>query len=43
MNDEPVIITKHGKPVMAALSLETLSILCDRLSLIPEYEKAAKY
>ncbi len=35
--DEPVIITKHGKPVMAALSfeqyeslLETLSILCDR-------------
>ncbi|NEU76778.1 type II toxin-antitoxin system Phd/YefM family antitoxin [Hassallia byssoidea VB512170] len=43
LNDEPVIITKHGKPVMAALSLETLSIVCDRLSLIPEYEKAAKY
>lgn len=37
LNDEPVIITKHGKPVMAALSfeqyeslLETLSILSDR-------------
>ncbi|MGI2905769.1 type II toxin-antitoxin system Phd/YefM family antitoxin [Tolypothrix sp. VBCCA 56010] len=37
LNDEPVIITKHGKPVMAALSfeqyeslLETLSILGDR-------------
>ncbi|MBD0265408.1 MAG: type II toxin-antitoxin system Phd/YefM family antitoxin [Tolypothrix sp. Co-bin9] len=37
LNDEPVIITKHGKPVMVALSfeqyeslLETLSILSDR-------------
>ncbi|MDM9385217.1 type II toxin-antitoxin system Phd/YefM family antitoxin [Chlorogloeopsis sp. ULAP01] len=37
LKDEPVIITKHGKPVMAALSfeqyeslLETLSILGDR-------------
>lgn len=37
LKDEPVIITKHGKPVMAALSfeqyeslLETLSVLCDR-------------
>ncbi|GAX39311.1 putative prevent-host-death family protein [Tolypothrix sp. NIES-4075] len=37
LNDEPVIIIKHGKPVMAALSfeqyeslLETLSILSDR-------------
>ncbi len=37
LKDEPVIITKHGKPVMAALSfeqyeslLETLSILSDR-------------
>ncbi|WP_026731747.1 type II toxin-antitoxin system Phd/YefM family antitoxin [Fischerella sp. PCC 9605] len=37
LKDEPIIITKHGKPVMAALSfeqyeslLETLSILSDR-------------
>jgi antitoxin YefM len=37
LKDEPVIITKHGKPVMAALSfeqfeslLETLAILSDR-------------
>jgi antitoxin YefM len=37
LKDEPVIITKHGKPVMVALSfeqyeslLETLSILSDR-------------
>ncbi len=37
LKDEAVIITKHGKPVMAALSfeqyeslLETLSILCDK-------------
>ncbi|MFH7024360.1 MAG: type II toxin-antitoxin system Phd/YefM family antitoxin [Heteroscytonema crispum UTEX LB 1556] len=37
LKDEPVIITRHGKPVMAALSfeqyeslLETLSILCDK-------------
>lgn len=36
LGDQPVIITKHGKPVMAALSyeqfeslLETLDILCD--------------
>lgn len=37
LKDEPVIITRHGKPVMAAISyeqyeslLETLSILSDR-------------
>ncbi|MEW5857327.1 MAG: type II toxin-antitoxin system Phd/YefM family antitoxin [Cyanobacteriota bacterium] len=37
LTDEPVIITKHGKPVMAALSyeqfeslMETLEILSDR-------------
>jgi prevent-host-death family protein len=37
VENEPVIITKHGKPVMVALSfdkyesiLETLSILADR-------------
>ncbi|MFQ4142438.1 type II toxin-antitoxin system Phd/YefM family antitoxin [Chlorogloeopsis sp. ULAP02] len=37
LKNEPVIITKHGKPVMAALSfeqyeslLETLSVLGDR-------------
>ncbi len=37
VTDEPVIITKHGKPVMIALSyeqwesiVETLDILCDR-------------
>jgi len=37
LKEEPVIITRHGKPVMAALSfeqyeslLETLSILSDR-------------
>jgi antitoxin YefM len=37
LKEEPIIITRHGKPVMAALSfeqyeslLETLSILSDR-------------
>jgi prevent-host-death family protein len=33
LKDEPVIITKHGKPVMAALSFEQYESLLETLSI----------
>jgi prevent-host-death family protein len=34
--DEPVIITKHGKPVMAAMSYEQFESLLETLSILSD-------
>jgi prevent-host-death family protein len=34
--DEPVIITKHGKPVMAAMSYEQFESLQETLSILSD-------
>jgi antitoxin YefM len=40
LNDEPVIITKHGKPVMAALSFEQFESLLETLAILSDREFA---
>ncbi|ABW34949.1 prevent-host-death family protein (plasmid) [Deinococcus geothermalis DSM 11300] len=36
LQEEPVIITRHGKPVMAALSYEQFESLAETLDLLGE-------
>lgn len=36
LQDEPVVITRHGKPVMAALSYEQFESLNETLELLNE-------
>ncbi|MBW4633773.1 MAG: type II toxin-antitoxin system Phd/YefM family antitoxin [Iphinoe sp. HA4291-MV1] len=38
LKDEPVIITKHGKPVMAALSFDQFESLMETLSVLSDHE-----
>ncbi|MEH2191275.1 MAG: type II toxin-antitoxin system Phd/YefM family antitoxin [Nostoc sp.] len=40
LKDEPVIITKHGKPVMAALSFEQFESLLETLAILSDREFA---
>lgn len=40
LTDEPVIITKHGKPVMAALSYEQFESLMETLEILSDREFA---
>lgn len=40
LKDEPAIITKHGKPVMAALSFEQFESLLETLEILSERELA---
>lgn len=40
LKDEPVIITKHGKPVMAALSFEQFESLLETLEILSEQKFA---
>jgi len=36
LQDEPVVITRHGKPVMAALSYEQFESLTETLDLLSD-------
>lgn len=36
LQDEPVIITKHGKPVMAAISFEQYESLLETLAILSD-------
>lgn len=36
LQDEPVIITRHGKPVMAALSYEQFESLAETLDILSD-------
>lgn len=40
LKDEAVIITKHGKPVMAALSFEQFESLLETLAILSERDFA---
>ncbi|MHC5933136.1 type II toxin-antitoxin system Phd/YefM family antitoxin [Nostoc sp.] len=40
LKDEPVIITRHGKPVMAALSFEQFESLLETLAILSDREFA---
>jgi len=40
LKDEPVIITRHGKPVMAAISFEQFESLLETLSILSDREFA---
>jgi prevent-host-death family protein len=40
--DEPVIITKHGKPVMAAMSYEQFESLLETLSILSDAKFAQR-
>ncbi|MBE9035325.1 type II toxin-antitoxin system Phd/YefM family antitoxin [aff. Roholtiella sp. LEGE 12411] len=40
LKDQPVIITKHGKPVMAALSFEQFESLLETLAILSDREFA---
>ncbi|MDF5734414.1 MULTISPECIES: type II toxin-antitoxin system Phd/YefM family antitoxin [unclassified Nostoc] len=40
LKDEPIIITKHGKPVMAALSFEQFESLLETLAILSDREFA---
>lgn len=42
LKDEPVIITKHGKPVMAAISFEQYESLLETLATLSDREFAYK-
>ena len=38
LTDEPIIITKHGKPVMVTLSYEQMESLLETLSILEDKE-----
>ncbi|MEL7409785.1 MAG: type II toxin-antitoxin system Phd/YefM family antitoxin [Cyanobacteria bacterium J06558_2] len=38
LTDEPIIITKHGKPVMVTLSYEQMESLLETLSILENKE-----
>ena len=38
LTDEPVIITKHGKPVMVTVSYEQMESLLETLSILEDKE-----
>ncbi len=42
LTDEPIIITKHGKPVMVAISYEQLESIVETLELLSDPELAAQ-
>ena len=42
LNDEPVIITKNGQPVMAAISYEQLTSLLETLDILSDSEFAER-
>lgn len=42
LKDEPVIITRHGKPVMAALSFEQYESLLETLSILSNRAEAKR-
>jgi prevent-host-death family protein len=42
LTEEPVIITKHGKPVMAAMSYEQFESLIETLNILSDSEFAKR-
>ena len=42
LKDEPVIITKHGKPVMVALSFEQFESLMETFEILSDREFATR-